>query len=302
LALYRGGVPSPSWRFDAFVSSLTSVSPATVEAYRRDVSAFLDWSEQHGYAEPAAITRVVLRRYLSSLVDRKLAKRSLARAVSSLRRYFGYLHRSEALAIDPSLRLGAPKGEGRLPRVLSPDEIYGLLDAPPAASVVDPLIAARDQALLELLYGSGLRISEVCSLTDDRVDCRQRMVRVMGKGSKERVVPISESASTAVRAWQALRGRWPKAEGVASAHLFLNHRGGMLSPRDARRILDRRSLTPVHPHALRHTFATHLLDGGADLRVVQELLGHSDLATTQHYTHVTRDRLRKTYDSAHPRA
>ncbi len=285
-----------------FVASLTSVAPATVEAYGRDIAAFIGWAEKQGIDDPRRITRLVLRRYLASLVDRKLAKRSLARAVSSLRRYFEFLHRNEVIAIDPSLRLSAPKGEGRLPRVLSPDEVHGLLDAPPAVAMVDPLVAARDQALLELLYGSGLRVSEVCSLTDDRVDLRQRMVRVLGKGSKERVVPISESAATAVESWQRARRTWPRAEGVGERTMFLNHRGGVLSPRDARRILDRRSLTPVHPHALRHTFATHLLDGGADLRVVQELLGHADLATTQHYTHVTRDRLRKTYDRAHPRA
>ncbi len=291
-----------SWCFEAFVASLTSVAPATVEAYTRDIGAFLSWCESTGIAVPTNVTRLVLRRYLSSLAERRLAKRSLARAVSSLRRYFAYLHRAGVIDVDPSLRLSAPKGEGRLPRVLSPDEVHGLLDAPPAASLTDPLVAARDQALLELLYGSGLRISEVCSLTDDRLDLRQRVVRVMGKGSKERLVPMSESAVTAVRNWQHLRSRWPVAEGVDARAVFLNHRGGVLSPRDARRILDRRSLVPVHPHALRHTFATHLLDGGADLRVVQELLGHADLATTQHYTHVTRDRLRKSYDRAHPRA
>jgi integrase/recombinase XerC len=295
-------VKSSPWRFEPFVASLTSVAPATVEAYGRDISAFIRWAEAQGITDPQKINRIALRRYLASLVDRKLAKRSLARAVSSLRRYFEFLHRNEVISIDPSLRLSAPKGEGRLPRVLSPDEVHGLLDAPPSAAVVDPAIAARDQALLELLYGSGLRISEVCSLTDNRIDLRQRMVRVMGKGSKERVVPMSESAATAVENWQRFRQEWPRAEGISQRTLFLNHRGGVLSPRDARRILDRRSPTPVHPHALRHTFATHLLDGGADLRVVQELLGHADLATTQHYTHVTRDRLRKTYDRAHPRA
>jgi integrase/recombinase XerC len=294
--------PEDTWRFEAFVASLTSVSPATVSAYRSDIASFIGWATSFGIENPTAVNRVHLRRYLSSLAARELAKRTLARSVSSLRRYFGYLHRVAVIETDPTLRVSAPKGEGRLPRVLSPEEMYGLLDAPPKAATQDPATTTRDQALLELLYGSGLRVSEVCSLTDDRINLAQRSVRVMGKGSKERVVPISEPAVSAVRAWLAFRSAWPKGDAVPRRTVFLNSRGGVLTPRDARRILDRRSVTPIHPHALRHTFATHLLEGGADLRVVQELLGHADLSTTQHYTHVTRDRLRKTYDAAHPRA
>ncbi len=296
-----------SWRLEPFVASLTSVSAATVKAYHSDIEAFIGWAVSSEIAGPVEVKRLTLRRYLSSLAERKLARRTLARTVSSLRRYFKYLHQTGIIEVDPTLRLSAPKGEGRLPRVLSPDEIHKLLDAPPIAALSDPARAARDQAIIELLYGSGLRVSEVCSLTDDRVDVRRRIVRVMGKGSKERVVPISEPAAAAVGRWvderRAWAERYPEKSGTADSRLlFLNLRGNPLSPRDARRLLDRRSLTPVHPHALRHTFATHLLEGGADLRVVQELLGHADLATTQHYTHVTRDRLRKTYDRSHPRA
>jgi integrase/recombinase XerC len=297
-------VPSTDsvWLLSRFQLSLTSVSEATRRAYLQDITAFTTWAERGAAHSPVEVTRVLLRRYLASLSSRSMSKRTMARAVSSLRRYFGFLHQSGVVQTDPTVRLHAPKGEGRLPRVLQPGELETILDTLPQRSEPQPLIDARDQLVLELLYGSGLRVSEVCGLTDDQLDVGRRSVRVWGKGAKERAVPISEPAALAATTWLANRKKFPCAEGVDARLLFCNTRGRALTPRDVRRILDRRAVAPTHPHALRHTFATHLLEGGADLRVVQELLGHADLATTQHYTHVTKDRLRSVYNSAHPRA
>jgi integrase/recombinase XerC len=229
-----------------------------------------------------------------------------------LRRYFGWLTRTGVLRADPSARLSAPRGDARLPRVLKSAELETLLTAAPApleARLADEqsarrlhAIALRDTAVVELLYGSGLRVAELCALSPADVDLRRRSVTVWGKGSKQRAVPLSGPSVDALGAWSG-QGRplLVTAESPDDA-LFLNQRGRRLGPRDVRRILDRRALSPTHPHALRHTFATHLLDGGADLRAVQELLGHADLATTQLYTHVSKERLRAVYDTTHPRA
>jgi site-specific recombinase XerD len=186
--------------------------------------------------------------------------------------------------------------------VLRNDELHTLLDEPAARSDDDPAGRARDDAVLEILYGSGLRVSELCGLTLDAVDLSDGRLRVLGKGSKERLVPLSRPAAEALRRWlDHGRRSFVEADSPADA-VFLNRRGRRLGPRDVRRIIDRRAPAPTHPHALRHTFATHLLDGGADLRAVQELLGHADLATTQLYTHVSKERLRRVVDESHPRA
>ena len=283
------------WDIDGFVRSLTAAAPTTVDAYRGDVAGFVAWAERASITGPEGVDRRLLRRYLAFLGTRRFAKRSIARKASSLRRYFGWLARTGALAVDPSAGLSAPSGEGRLPRVLKADELTALLDAPPARIDDDPeAVRVRDDAVLELLYGSGLRISELCGLRPGDVDLVAGTVTVWGKGGKQRSVPITPPAAEALRALLAHES--------GNEAVFHNARGKRLTPRDARRILDRRALAPTHPHALRHTFATHLLDGGADLRAVQELLGHSDLATTQHYTHVSKERLRSVYESTHPRA
>ena len=191
--------------------------------------------------------------------------------------------------------------------MLRADELHRLLDEPLASADDDPdYVRGRDDAVLELLYGSGLRVSEVCSLTVEDLDLRHGWLSVWGKGAKQRRVPLSAPAVDVLRAWvgagrTAALAAWPSADGAHDA-LFVNRRGRPLTPRDVRRILDHRSPVPTHPHALRHTYATHLLDGGADLRAVQELLGHADLATTQIYTHVSRERLRRVFDANHPRA
>ena len=289
------------WHERDFLSSLTSVAPRTVEAYGRDLAAFAEWAARGGYDGPGSVDRTVLRRYLANLATRRYAKRSIARKASTLRRYFTWCARHGLVEADPSVGLSAPSGDGRLPRVLKQDELTALLDDPaPAAEA--PGVRARDDAVLEVLYGSGLRVGELCGLDVGDLDLERGRALVWGKGDKRRAVPLSEHAVSALRVW--LRDGRSHVAGDASptSALFLNRRGRRLGPRDVRRILDRRSAAPTHPHALRHTFATHLLDGGADLRAVQELLGHADLATTQRYTHVSRERLRAVYDATHPRA
>jgi integrase/recombinase XerC len=287
------------WQLEGFVRSLSALSSNTVAAYRGDVSDFLVWAERAQLAGPGDVSHLVLRRYLAYLSTRRLARRTVARKAAALRRYFGWLRRTGVIPADPSRRLSAPGGQGRLPHVLKAEELDALLDGEaPASSAVD----LRDRAVVELLYGSGLRVGELCGLRPPDVDLTRGQVLVWGKGSKQRQLPMSESSVAAVRAWlEAGRPALVGPETPADA-LFLNRRGRRLTPRDVRRILDRRAASPTHPHALRHTFATHLLDGGADLRAVQELLGHADLATTQLYTHVSKERLRTVYDATHPRA
>ncbi|MBW3573787.1 MAG: tyrosine-type recombinase/integrase [Actinobacteria bacterium] len=291
------------WELGRFAGSLTSASPSTIRAYQTDLRAFVAWAARGGRHEPDGVDRRLLRRYVAYLTTRRYARRTVARKASSLRRYFGWRARSGRAASDPSTGLSVPPGPGRLPRVLRADELASLLDAPPARLDDDPAaVRRRDDAVLELLYGSGLRVGELCGLRPDDVRLDQLSIRVWGKGAKQRQVPLSRPAADAVAGWLD-RGRALLANDESPADaLFLNARGRRLGVRDVRRILDRRAALPTHPHALRHTFATHLLDGGADLRAVQELLGHSDLATTQHYTHVSKERLRSVHQASHPRA
>jgi len=294
-----GATNGGNWCIDAFVASLTSSSQNTALAYRSDIAGFVEWAQRLGLDGPAGVDRLVLRRYVASLSTRQFARRSVARKVAALRRYFDWLRRSQHIATDPATTLRAPAGDGRLPRVLSHGDLDTLLDGP-SPDDEPTWRRRRDDAVLELLYGSGVRVSELCGLDVDALELGAGAVSVWGKGSKQRRVPLSEPAVAALTAWLAVRSEVvPVAEGAA---LFANERGHRLSPRDVRRIIDRRSPVPTHPHALRHSFATHLLDGGADLRAVQDLLGHSDVATTQRYTHVSKERLRTVYSATHPRA
>jgi site-specific recombinase XerD len=246
------------------------------------------------------VDRQVLRRYLADLHRQGLAAASVRRRIAVLRRYFGWLSERGLIESDPTVGVSTPQGERRLPRVLNADELHVLIDEQPA----DTGLGHRDTAIVELLYGSGLRVSELCSLDVPDLDLNRRRAQVWGKGGKQRLVPLSAPSVRALRNWISNdRDGW--AELAASAErsaLFFNARHRRIGPRDVRRIIDRRSPVPTHPHALRHTFATHLLDGGADLRVVQELLGHADVATTQVYTHVSRERLRSIHKTTHPRA
>jgi len=290
-----------AWGQEDFIRSLVSAAPNTRAAYASDIAQFIAWAERAGIHEPAGVQRLTLRRYLAYLGTRRFARRSVARKAAALRRYFDWLRRRGVVAADPARRLSAPKGDARLPRVLKGPELDALLDRP--EDQTDP-VAMRDRAVTELLYGSGLRVSELCGLRAPDLDLGRGEATVWGKGSKQRKLPLSEPSVDALRLWLE-RGRRalaaPESPPPRDA-VFLNRRGRALTPRDVRRILDRRSPAPTHPHALRHTYATHLLDGGADLRVVQELLGHADLATTQIYTHVSKERLRSVYEASHPRA
>lgn len=288
-----------AWRIDEFVESLTSSSTNTVSAYRGDVASFADWADQLDIVGPRDVDRQVLRRYVAYLSNRDYARRSVARKVAGVRRYFAWLRREDIVDTDPAISLRASAGQGRLPRVLSHDDVTQLLDG--ATPDDEPVWRRRrDDAVLELLYGSGIRVSELCQLDVGAVDLVAAAVSVWGKGSKERRVPLSKPAVEAIAGWLQIRRDVVSPQGGLA--MFANERGNRLSPRDVRRIIDRRSAVPTHPHALRHSFATHLLDGGADLRAVQEMLGHTDVATTQRYTHVSKERLRAVYTETHPRA
>lgn len=287
-----------AWTLDAFETSLTNASSNTVVAYVSDVRQFAQWVARQGIDAPGCVTKLQVRSYIGFLVTTKAAKRTVSRKLASLRKYFGWHVRHGRLDIDPTTGVRAPNDNGRLPKVLTADQLEALLSG--ADPDDPPWKVARDTAIVEMLYGSGLRVSELCSLDVASINAKRRFVTVMGKGSKERTVPVGEPAMEALNAWVALRSE--VARDTSDGALFLSTRGKRIGPRDVRRLLDARSVSPTHPHALRHTFATHLLDNGADLRAVQELLGHSDVATTQRYTHVSKERLKSAYEVSHPRA
>lgn len=294
----------PDWSIDEFEGSLTASSENTRIAYRRDLELFAEWLLDRGFRlGPTAIGREYVREYLAELHERGATSRTIARRIASLRRYFDWMVRHGRRDDDPMAGIHTPTVKGRLPRPLDEDM---------AATVVtsidvdaEPWRIARDLAVLELLYGSGLRVTEVCTLQVDSIDTRVGAVRVLGKGSKTRIVPMTPPAVEAVRKWMRLRAE--VATEQSGDALFLSARGKPLGRRDAARLLDaaaKRAGLPqgTHPHALRHSFATHLMDNGADTRSIQELLGHSDAATTQRYTHVSKEKLKASYSETHPRA
>lgn len=287
------------WEFAAFAKSLSALSEHTVAAYLADLRGLAEWVARAGVDSPSQVRRTSLKRYLAHLTTRDYARRSIVRKAAAIRRYFAWQLRTERLDADPAVDLRARGGEGRLPRVLDSGDLGELLDGALPEDEPD-WRRRRDDAVLEVLYGSGLRVGELVGLDVGSLDLQAGAAVVWGKGNKERRVPLSKPAVHALRRWLESRGDVLAADEPAA--LFGNERGRRLTPRDVRRIIDRRSPVPTHPHALRHTFATHLLDGGADLRVVQELLGHADVATTQRYTHVSKERLKAAYHASHPRA
>jgi integrase/recombinase XerC len=287
-----------AWRIQQFGVSLTAASPHTISAYLSDVNLFIEWVGRQSIVTPDAVTKDVVRQYIGFLTTMKMAKRTTGRKLAALRRYFGWLARNQKISVDPTIGVRTPSDTGRLPKVLTNEQLGALLHTDDTDQPDWKI--ARDTAVIELLYGSGLRVSELCSLDIDSINVKQLAVSVMGKGGKERRVPVGEPSLVALKQWVVLR-----TEVVANSStvaLFVNSRGTRLGTRDVRRIIDARSLAPTHPHALRHTYATHLLDNGADLRAVQELLGHADVATTQRYTHVSKERLKSAYGTSHPRA
>lgn len=287
------------WRAASFLRGLTSVADSTAAVYDRDLQAFIGWATSEGVDLPNKVNRRLLRRYLAHLAVENYARTTIARKVSVLRRYFAWACKQSLCDVDPTLGLSSPSIPRHLPKVLPNKELGELLEGGrPTLEQDDEHRRRRDDAVVELLYGSGLRASEICGLTLGSLQLTDRSVRVMGKGSKERIVPLSMPCATKLEDYLT-KSRDAFTGGLAQS-LFFNLAGKPLTTRDLRRIVERRA--PTHPHALRHTYATHLLDGGADLRSVQELLGHSSLSTTQIYTHVSRERLRKVLEETHPRA
>ena len=284
------------------------LSPNTVAAYGGDLeqlAVFLTRNRSSLGNAPYPL----LRRFLAQQHTLGYARASIARRVGAIKTFYRWAVSAGRVQSDPSLLLGRPKVINRLPTVLRPREADALAEAPKGSEDGDDpferAIASRDRAVLELLYGSGLRVGEVATLTVDRIDVRRGRVLVLGKGSKEREVPISEYAADAVRTY--LREGRSTIAPDGSRQLFFNRRRKPFSERDIRSMVERYGATllpgrRVTPHTLRHSFATHLLEGGADIRAVQELLGHASVATTQRYTHVSRRRLFEAYERAHPRA
>jgi integrase/recombinase XerD len=288
--------------FNDFLLLEQGVSPRTHEAYSRDLSRFVGYSVGRGAASPPDVSSRLLREYLYHLKDLGLAPASIRRNVSALRTYFKFLSGEGHIARDPSERLESPKRWRSLPEVLTVAEVERLLAAP----LLDDPLVFRDRAMLELAYGAGLRVSEWISIGVRDVMFDDGLVRVFGKGSKERLVPIGRRAIGALATYvRELRPRLEQGEGKGV--LFLNARGQLLTRMGAWKILrkyvERAGIEKhVSPHTLRHSFATHLLEGGADLRAVQEMLGHADISTTQIYTHVDREYLRSVHRQYHPRA
>ena len=288
-------------RFQEYLALEDGASPRTLEAYGRDLERMVVWCATKGVAAPAALTPALLRDFVYHLKDIGLSPASIRRSVSATRTYFKFMIGEGQMQSDPSERLETPRKWRTLPEVLTVDEVNRLLSA---ISLDEPLVF-RDRAMLEIAYGAGLRVSEWIDLGVQDLMLDDGVIRVFGKGSKERLVPIGRSAIGAVGMYlRELRPRLERGEG--KGRLFLNARGKPLSRMGAWKIL-RKYVTlagiekHVSPHTLRHSFATHLLEGGADLRAVQEMLGHADISTTQIYTHVDREYLRSVHKQFHPR-
>lgn len=303
------GLTSPAREaLDSFLAALgvRNASRRTIVEYRRNVGELLSFLAQRGVAWQAP-GRAAMRAYLVSLAERGLAASSVAGRLSAARSFYRHALRMGMVETDPMAGIRAPRRPSRLPRVLSEPEAEALVTAP-ARGGRDAILSQRDAALLELLYATGMRISELAGLTLDRLDIDRRRLRVVGKGNKERELLFGAPAAGALRAYLSTgRPALAQRSGAPGAAVFLNGRGGPLGARGARLVVDRwasavGSRARTSPHTLRHSFATHMLEGGADLRVVQELLGHADLRTTQIYTHLSDAALRSAYRDAHPRA
>lgn len=284
------------------------VSPQTLRAYEHDLLTFHEFlardflGREPEAVRPGDVDSLAVRSFLAALTRKGLSKRSQGRALSAVRSLFRFACREGTLEANPAQGVRTPKAPKTLPRHLRPGEVESLIEAPKGEG---PMVL-RDRAILELLYAAGLRVSELVGLDWPDVDLSARMVRVMGKGSKERMVPFGRPAAEALRAWL---GVWDTLRDAVEdgQPVFLTAKGKRLGDRSVRRVIDRWAdeaavARGVHPHTLRHTFATHLLEGGADLRAIQELLGHSSLSTTQKYTHLEVERLLSVYRDAHPRA
>jgi len=300
---------------DQFIRHLSlekNASPHTCRCYRRDLEGFQDFLKSSGFvlspagkAEIEKADRIDIRKYLSFL-HRKNRKSSIARKISTLRSFYKFLVREQVIPSNPAKSVSTPKVEKSLPTTLTVDEAFRLMESPKSISEKSSDGSKgkglRDRAILELLYSSGLRVSELVGLNPNQLDLDLGIVKVMGKGRKERIVPVGAKAIEALEAYLKERGRIGGDEPI-----FVNSLGGRLTARSVGRLMKRYSrhsgiFRKVSPHSLRHTFATHLLDAGADIREIQEMLGHSSLSTTQRYTHISAGKLMEVYDKAHPRS
>jgi integrase/recombinase XerC len=307
----RSGELSEAWaqalaEFERHLSGERDLSVHSVRAYIGDITALAEHASRLGLDGPADLSIRSLRSHLANQQTLGRARTTLARRATSARLFTAWLLRTGRAAEDVGALLAIPKAHRDLPVALSHDDVRALLDATAAAVAADGPLGRRDLAILELLYATGIRVGELTGVDLDDLDTSRRVVRVLGKGRKERVVPYGAPAADALEAWIA-RGRRAMSVETSGPALFLGARGGRIDQRTVRRVVhDRLALVDgapdLGPHGLRHTAATHLLEGGADLRSVQEILGHASLGTTQIYTHVSNERLRSAYQLAHPRA
>jgi integrase/recombinase XerC len=285
-------------QFIRYLATERNVSDHTLDAYLGDLEQFREFLYQDRGTNAGAelVDHLLIRRYLA-LLHKSHKKSSIGRKLATLRAFFKFLLREGKVVKNPAELVATPKREKRIPFHLTIDEVIALINAPKG----NKLLSLRDQVILEILYSCGMRVSELTSLDLANIDLEAGLVRIMGKGNKERIVPLGSYARKAITVYLEARGN------PAAAPLLINARGGRLTSRSVARIIDKyilklATVKKISPHTLRHTFATHLLEGGADLRAIQELLGHSSLSTTQKYTHVSIDRLMEVYDKAHPKA
>jgi integrase/recombinase XerC len=300
----------PFGAFERHLAAGRGLSPHTVRAYAGDVRSMLGHAARCGVQDIAELDISLLRAWLATQHAAGHSRATIARRAASARAFTTFAHQRGFLTTDPGSQLASPTIRRKLPEVLAQDEILAVLEPGPARPAADDRATGeldlRDTAIMELLYATGIRVSELCGLDVDDIDEARRTIRIMGKGAKERVVPVGIPAVRAVDLWRR-SGRPSVATPASGPALFLGARGGRLDPRTARRVVHARIAAAgiaadMGPHGLRHTAATHLLEGGADLRSVQEMLGHSSLSTTQIYTHVSIERLVSAYRQAHPRA
>lgn len=292
-------------RFTDYIRAVKNSSEHTILAYASDISQFVAFlEEQELSTDPRDIDSRIVRMYLARLQRNKLVKTSMARKLASLRAFFKYLARKGSIDMDPTTGISSPRLEKRLPKFLRPAQIDALMIRP---DISKPL-GMRDAAILEVLYATGVRVSELFGMNLRDLDLKSGEVKVLGKGSKERIVLLGRASQESLALYlNSGRVRLLPRGGKQEDAVFLNKDGGRLTTRSVRRLLDKyfaevSDEMKISPHVIRHTFATHLLENGADLRSIQELLGHSSVSTTQIYTHVSRERLKEVYDSAHPRA
>jgi len=295
-------------RFDSYLFAVKNASLHTRRNYRADLNQFIAFLQKNekklwnnGHPKVNEINPSIIRSFLACL-HKKNRKTTIARKLASLKSFFKFLIKEGVLTSDPAQLISAPKPEKFIPTFLSIDEIFSLIEQPDKESI----LSRRDRAILELMYSCGLRVSELVNLNHEDLNLPERLIKVKGKGGKERILPMGTKAREAINDYLLLSNSSEKNAESCTA-LFLNNRGGRLTTRSIARMINKyvnRSsfFHPVHPHAIRHTFATHMLDAGADLRTIQEFLGHSSLSTTQKYTHVSIDRLMEVYDKTHPRA